>query len=95
MCVVSEDAFAAGAASLPGPITDVGSDLWFVHQYLYAPIRVASDVGQIWGAQYAIDSRAMRKISDEERAVLVVESTASGGASFACGIRLLATLSRA
>ncbi len=31
MLVVSEDAFAAGAASIPGPFTDAGSDLWMVH----------------------------------------------------------------
>ena len=31
MIVVSESALAAGSISLPGPITDIQSDGWFVH----------------------------------------------------------------
>ena len=31
MCVVSNEAIAAGVASVPGPYTDADADLWFVH----------------------------------------------------------------
>ena len=76
MCVVSEDAFAAGVASLPGPFTDANSDLWFVHQYLFSAVEFTSAAGfeSAAGRQYPISSKAMRKFTVEERVVLVIEN---------------------
>ncbi len=96
MCVVTEDAFAAGVASIPGPFTDAGSDVWFVHQFMMHSFQFASGVGieGQFGNQYEIDSSAMRKVSEEQRVVLVVENGSANGAVFAFGIRLLASASR-
>ena len=42
--VVSEQARAAGAASLPGPITNEDSELWFLWQPLYVTLTLVSNV---------------------------------------------------
>jgi hypothetical protein len=91
MCVVSDNAFAAGAASIPGPFTDTDSELWFVHQYLFSPTTI-SGAGTLRDAmfQYEIDSKAMRKFTQEERIVLMVENGhATHGALFLLMLRLL------
>ncbi len=99
MMIVSDAAFAAGAASIPGPFTDAQSDLWFVHQYLYDKFILATAVGFNSGgqaaSQYTIDSSAMRRQSEEERLVVMVENGhATQGASFWYGIRVLSSASR-
>ncbi len=99
MCVVSADAAAAGVASVPGPFTDPGSDLWFVHQFMYDRLEFQSGTGVSAGftthVQYLIDSSAMRKVTDEERLILVVENGhASNGATFSFNIRFLSSASR-
>ncbi len=93
MCVVSADAFAAGAAAVPGPFTDAESDLWFVHEFLYAPIRDYTAVGQDNSAvQVVIDSRAMRKVGDNEAVAVVIENGhASHGANVLALIRMLSS----
>ncbi len=78
LCVVSDNAFAAGAASIPGPFTDADSELWFVHQYLYATVDQGSGgFTRSVEERYVIDSSAMRKFTQEERIVVMFEN-ASG-----------------
>ena len=80
---VTDTAFAAGAASVPGPITDSSDDGWMV----YVPIAQSFLFGTAVGMQgnfaqgYPFDSKAKRIISGGSRVVLVVEST-SGSAGF-------------
>ena len=76
MCIVSESAAAVGAAALPGLFTEASSDLWFVHQFLFAPVEFVSAAGfeSAAGRQYAINSKAMRKFSEEEVVVLMIEN---------------------
>ncbi len=95
MAIVSADAFAAGAASIPGPFSDDGSDLWFVHQYLHTAVTFSDATGLVQlGTQYEIDSKAMRKLSAEEILVLMVENgSATLAAQFQFGIRVYSTLS--
>ncbi len=78
LAVVSDRAFAAGVASVPGPFTDASWDGWFVwHSFTYAleasagatPTAVLDMANRL-----QVDSKAMRKISDEETIVLVAES---------------------
>ena len=96
MCVVSEDAFAAGVASIPGPFSDASSDLWMVHQYVVSDMIFGTAVGfdSMGGRSYEIDSKAMRKVSEEERLVVVFENGAADAAQFGFAIRLLTSLSR-
>ena len=96
MCVVSEDAFAAGVASVPGPFTDASSDLWFVHQYILSDFIFGDATGfdSMGGRSYEVDSKAMRRVTDEERIVLVFENGSALGAQFGFAVRLLGSLSR-
>ena len=95
MCVVSNEAFAAGVASMPGPFTDADSDLWFVHQFMFAAFEQAGTVDGFEtaaGQQYIINSKAMRKVTDDERVVMVMENGhASQGAVSYVAVRLLAS----
>ncbi len=90
ICIVSQDAFAAGVASMPGPFSDASSDLWMVHQFMFAPVRVGTGGFQEVAIQYTIDSQAMRKVTEEERVVSIVENGhATHGALFLIELRLL------
>ena len=85
VAVVSEEAAAAGVASVPTPITEIPSDLWFVHRVLYSA-QSASDAGGRGGnagTDYIVDSKAMRKVSIGQDIVVVGEFSAVGG-----GLRL-------
>jgi hypothetical protein len=64
MIVVSDLALAAGAGSIPGPVTDANDDGWFV----WEPINFGNgtDGTQIWAPvnSWQFDSRAMRRNSE-------------------------------
>ena len=95
MCVVSEDAFAAGAAAIPGPFSDADSDLWFVHQFMYSSFQFADATGRTnpTGMQYQINSKAMRKLTEEERVVVMTENGhGSQGALSWMSLRVLSSL---
>ena len=75
--VVSESASAAGAALVPTPITEKDSDLFFLYHEEYGQFAVTTAVGTSEpgrGAQ--IDSKAMRKVNNDEDIVLVEETPA-------------------
>ena len=62
MIVVSDLALAAGAASIPGPVTDASDDGWFVWQGFAQSVSFASATGvHQLGRWYPFDSRAMRR----------------------------------
>ncbi len=95
MCVVTADALAAGAASVPGPLSDDESDVWFVHQYMFQDYELVSASGSLnMGVQYMIDSKAMRKVNASQAIALVVEAGATFGAVFHFGIRIASTITR-
>ena len=78
--IVSDQAFAAGAASIPGPWTDSDYDGWFVLQPFVLKLDVTTDIGRlIFDKDYMIDSKAQRKVTDGETVVTMVESQ---GAAF-------------
>ena len=95
IAVVSEQVEAIGITAVPTPITDLASDLWLQHQFLY------SSFGFITGAgfdaqtltQYSVDSKAMRKVEDGEDVVVVAEASAlSFGFILTVGGRILVKL---
>jgi hypothetical protein len=91
ICIVSDQALAIGVTAVPTPYTDADSDLWIVHGYWGAPVKVATAVGfNDISQRYPFDSKAMRKLSPDETMILVVENgEASGGIQY---IFLCATL---
>ncbi len=80
MCVVSDQAVAIGVTAVPTPITDLQSDLWFLHQILINEFTLGTAVGfdARAGYQYTIDSKAMRKVNDDQDVILVLEGSNVG-----------------
>ena len=74
ICVVSREAWAAGAASIPAPYTDSGSDKWLYHSYFGAPYLFGANgiAGAI--ADIEIDSKAMRKLTFDDAVVWMIEN---------------------
>ena len=78
MCVVSDQAQAIGVTAVPTPDTDLGSDLWFLHQFMFRDFAFGSAVGFDSGAQSrSIESKAMRKVNDDQDVLLVGELVAN------------------
>ncbi len=83
MVVVSDLAIAAGAASIPGPVTDADDDGWFVWEGI-CQMAAGSIGGNTINGQtqwYEFDSKAMRRIEQGfGLAVMVENSQAAIGA---------------
>ncbi len=92
--VVSDQAVAAGVASIPGPWSDSDWDGWFVWRSFAARVEFSDATGILFPAslQHEVDSKSMRKVSDNETIVLVAESQA-GAFSIAMHLRVLMKLS--
>ncbi len=89
MCVVSDQAAAIGVTAVPTPFTDLGSDLWYMHRILSSHFQFISGTGFGLedGSQVQIDSRAMRKVNDDQDVILVLENSAlsDGSTTFSAG----------
>jgi len=77
-CIVSDQASAIGVTAVPTPVTDIASDLWMLHQVMFAEVsRGASGFASI-GRGWTIDSKAMRKVEEGEDFLTVAEFSAVG-----------------
>jgi len=92
MIVVNDLALAAGAASIPGPVTDIGDDGWFVH----VPFNSSFLFGDTSAIQHNIntshmfDFKSKRIVQDGFGIALMVETAAgSEGAVFGVILRML------
>jgi len=93
--VVSDQATAIGITAVPTPVTDVGSDLFFFHQWIFNRFTFAdpSGIDASAGTQYTIDSKAMRKVNDDQDILFLMElSTAGAGFQTITAGRLLIKL---
>ena len=75
MIVVSDLAIAAGAASIPGPVTDANDDGWFVWQAFNGAQGIDS---QLTGHVFTFDSRAMRRVEEGFTVAMMIEATGVG-----------------
>jgi len=94
LCVVSDQALAAGAASIPDPFDDAGWDGWFVWRSIHLTQEASGTPATITlnSVQQEVDSKAMRKVSDNESIILMAAS--QGGAfRIAMSVRLLLKVS--
>ena len=92
LCVVSDQALAIGITAVPTPDTDLASDFWFVNQVMFSEVLFGDSTGfqDTVGVHYAIDSKVMRKVNDDQDVALVIELTgASFGGTFCVGGRIL------
>ena len=81
IAVVSVQASTIGVSAIPTPVTDAGSDLFFVHQY-YIGHGLGTGVAAPGGVNvnsWVIDSKAMRKVNEDEDIVVVGEFDSEGG----------------
>ncbi len=93
VCVVTDLAFTAGAASIPGPFTDAGWDGWLAWGSFAAELVVASGIGGFLSSEeMQVDSKGMRKITDFETVVFMAESE-TGALDVNMPFRLLFKLS--
>ncbi len=92
LVVVSDLALAAGAASIPGPVTDESDDGWFV----WVPFGQQSqqDADGISSLMYPFDSKAMRRIEDGYGVAIMIENaSATAGLQVLDVVSLLSKLS--
>ncbi len=94
LAVVSDQAFIAGAGSIPGPYDFADWEGWFVWQsfnYTFEFIDGSGFQGPV-DLNIEVDSKAMRKVSSNETIVLMAESQI-GAYSISMPLRLLFKLS--
>ena len=91
--VVSDQASAIGVTAVPTPITDLGSDAWYLHQFGKGAILFGDLTGfqASTGKQVQVDSKAMRKVEDGFDNIVTIESFTgfSGVAVATAGRQLL------
>ena len=90
--IISDQAAGIGVTAVPTPVIDAASDLWWFHQWLMSELFFgnATGIDANAGTQYSIDSKAMRKINDDQDVALVAEfASASDGFVLTVGGRIL------
>ncbi len=95
MIVVNDLAVAAGAASIPGPITEREDDGWFVYVPIVQRLEVISGAGvePNMGTQYHFDSKAKRRVQEGFQIAIMIENASSSNAfTFAMVFRLLSQI---
>ena len=92
MAVVTQQAAAIGITAVPTPITDLGSESFFLHQLVMAHHQEITDRAEPVGV-FATDSKAMRKVTESDTMVITIEaSTAGQGFDMILGGRFLLKL---
>ena len=93
IAVVSEEASTIGATAVPTPLDNLSSDLWLLHSLLFGSFTFLDATGfnDVQGVSRTIDSKAMRKVNDDQDVVVVAESdtTLGEGLIMAVGGRFL------
>ncbi len=94
LCVVSDQAAAAGIASIPVPFTDAQWDGWFVWRSFHYVQEAAGTVANLVQnfRTLEVDSKAMRKVNTNETVCMVAESQ-SGAFQISMPLRTLFKLS--
>ena len=81
-----------GVTGVPTPITDLGSDLWMLHQIFMGHESSLTDRTED-ATHYSIQSKAMRKVNNDQDFLVVAElSSAGNGFVLSTGGRVLIKL---
>ena len=78
MAVVSDQAVAIGVTAVPTPATDLGSDLFFLIDQWPGRFELVGTSHAVDITPKTIDSRAMRKVNDDQDLVVTVEAGIGG-----------------
>ena len=92
ICVVSEQAATIGITAVPHPATDAAWGGWLWHSYFQSKLEFLSAVGLEPNFMHTmvVDSKAMRKVLDDEILCVVVENShATFGIDVADSFRFL------
>ena len=95
MAVVSDQAVAIGVTAVPTPVSDLGSDLWFVMEAMYGTVQVGDATGfdGDFGFHRELDSKAMRRVDLGQDVIAVMETPSFGSsADFTFSGRMLIKL---
>ena len=84
--VVSDQAVGVGVTAVPTPLTDMGSDLWFLHKIIFGDESALTDRTRS-STRVTVDSKAMRKVDIGQDIVGVMES--AGGLILTTAGRML------
>ncbi len=78
--VVSLQASNIGVSAVPTPVTDKGSDLFFVFENLFDRFQFGDNTGEQSnsGRMIQYDSKAMRKVNDDQDIVVTIENEING-----------------
>ncbi len=80
--VVSDQAVSIGVTAVPTPLTDKGSDLFFVYEQMFDRIEIGSGAGTgvpvDTGLFMKYDSKAMRRVNDDSDIVVTLENEITG-----------------
>ncbi len=92
--VVSDQAVAIGVTAVPTPLTDKGSDLFFVYEQLFGHLSVGagSGTGPATSGSWAFmkfDSKAMRKVNEGSDVAVTMENEIAGAIAFISGRMLI------
>ena len=94
--VVSEQAVAVGVSAVPTPLTDKGSDLFFVYEQLFGRLEESTGAGTgvptETGRFKEFDSKAMRKVDEGQDMVVVMENELGTGVNAIVSGRFLIKL---
>ncbi len=90
LIVVSNQAVAAGAASIPGPSTDIEDDGWFAHMQFAQLTNRDTDAVGIASLTYDFSSKGRRVVQEGESIAIMAENIhATNALSLALQFRLL------
>ncbi len=89
--VVSDQSVAIGVTAVPTPVTDDGSDLWYIFESIAHSFIAAAGRGPIY-SQMTFDSKAMRKVEEGQDIITVAEQGAAVGCILTNYVRTLIKL---
>ncbi len=82
MAVVTFQASTVGVTVVPTPVTDKGSDQFFVYEQLFGRIQIGSGAGTGPPTDLSqvvhFDSKAMRKVGEDDDVICAVENEING-----------------
>ena len=94
IAVVTAQAVSVGITAIPHPVTDAAWGGWFYHTYFSRAMLVLSGVGVDPNnvMNIVIDSKAARKVDEDERLVVVIENSSAAGMEVTTMERFLSKL---
>ncbi len=92
MIVVTDTALGIGVTAIPGPVSQIADDGWFIYQPFGQGQEFSSAVGHdsVSGNTMVIDSKGKRIVEDGRSVAIMVENAhATHGMTFLFSVRML------